>query len=993
MKMFNRNSISNKIVVLVLIFVALALLIIGVSVIILSINTQNQQIEEQMNLQLNNTIGNVEKSLDNHSKVVSSLSKTIGITGTQMSIQEYSDLLTQNVSLNSDTYGIGVWYDYNGYKPELKYFGPYAYRDGSKILFTEDLFSTDEYDYPNQDWYLAGKTADGGIGWSAPFKDDILGLSMVTAITPFFDSAKNFRGMVSGDIDLSSLQKMVNEIKVGATGRAFLLDSDGLYIADQDDSKTMTVNILEDPNASLAAIGSDIISGKAGSATFSDNSGKNNIYYAPIPSTGWTLAIMEPQSELNQPIMIMIFQLIGLFLLTLIVLSFVIVKLIKGVVNPIVLITDLFHKAELGDFDSEIPDDIIKRQDELGMLGLSFKKLSENIQENINTLEQISMGNLNVEVDVKSDKDSQSRSLLKVVDNLKNLESEVELLTDSATKGNLSVRGDADKFQGKYRDIVVGVNKTLDAVVEPLTMSADYVDKISKGNIPAKITATYNGDFNTIKQNLNSCIDNINALVADVNMLSNASTEGKLEIQADESKHSGDYRKIIHGFNETLNSILAPINDARQVMTKMAANDYTIEMSGTYQGNMKEFAEEINLVHYRLLTVQDAFIRISKGDTSKLNEFIQVGKRSDNDKLMPSVIATLTTINNLIEESRNLAQAGVQGNLDVRSDVSKFEGGYREIVSGFNQTLDAIEKPITEAAQILEKMASGNLTDSVKGDYKGSYALIKDSLNGTMMSLNDILGNINTSADEVASGSKQVSYGSQALAQGATEQASLMQELSASIAEVANQTKENAFNANQANQLTLTAQKDAEHGNTQMQGMLQSMEAINESSSKISSIIMVIDDIAFQTNILALNAAVEAARAGQQGRGFAVVAEEVRTLAGRSAEAAKETTELIEGSIDKVRQGTVIANNTADSLNEIVTGVAKAAALVGKIDNASNEQTASINQINSAIDQVSQVVQTNSATAEESAAASEELYSQAELLKNMVNEFDLKSSK
>lgn len=242
----------------------------------------------------------------------------------------------------------------------------------------------------------------------------------------------------------------------------------------------------------------------------------------------------------------------------------------------------------------------------------------------------------------------------------------------------------------------------------------------------------------------------------------------------------------------------------------------------------------------------------------------------------------------------------------------------------------------------------------------------------------------------MAAGSKHVSESSISLSQGATEQASSVEELSSSLEEVASQTKLNADSANTVNDLTGKAQSEAQIGNNYMQEMLESMKEINTSSAGISKIIKVIDEIAFQTNILALNAAVEAARAGQHGKGFAVVAEEVRNLAARSAKAAKETTDMIEGSIGKVNDGTKIANQTAEALTKIVEMVTEVAEHVEKIASASTEQSIALEQINQGVMQVSDVVQSNSATAEESAAASEELNAQAELLKETVGHFKLR---
>ncbi|MDF2944426.1 MAG: methyl-accepting chemotaxis protein [Herbinix sp.] len=304
-----------------------------------------------------------------------------------------------------------------------------------------------------------------------------------------------------------------------------------------------------------------------------------------------------------------------------------------------------------------------------------------------------------------------------------------------------------------------------------------------------------------------------------------------------------------------------------------------------------------------------------------------------------------------------------------------------------------IGKPIKKLVTVADKIAEGDLNVSVDINTKDEVGMLAKAFQIMSENLNETMSKIREAAVQVASGSKQVSDSSMTLSEGATEQASSIEELTASLEEISIQTSQNADNANQANMLAEKAKVNAVEGNEQMAEMLKAMEDINHSSSNISKIIKVIDDIAFQTNILALNAAVEAARAGQHGKGFAVVAEEVRNLAARSANAAKETTDMIEGSIRKVEGGTKTANQTANALNMIVEGVAKVANLVGNIATASNEQAAGIKQINQGIMQVSSVVQTNSATSEESAAASEELASQAELLNNQVSKFNLREER
>ena len=472
-------------------------------------------------------------------------------------------------------------------------------------------------------------------------------------------------------------------------------------------------------------------------------------------------------------------------------------------------------------------------------------------------------------------------------------------------------------------------------LLAPVDAVAISLTKLAKGQMDESLDMDLcKGEFRPIAEGCRRVQGAINKLLDDTGRLANAALDGQLTVRADASQHQGGYRDIIEGINATLDAV---VKDFDSLPTPIMRIDKDFNIC------------YINAIGAKLVDqTQQELIG------SKCYDAFRTGDCQTEQ------CACYRAMQNSRQEERETDAHPNGADMEIKySATPSYKEG--EIIGALEVVTDLTE--VKKAKAEIEKQAAD---------------------------MHDLIEKVDTAAEQVAAGTKQVSEGSQAISQGATEQASSIEELTASITQIAEQTKQNAKRANEANALTLSAKGDADQGNERMQAMQSAMTEINQASEDISKIIKVIDDIAFQTNILALNAAVEAARAGAHGKGFAVVAEEVRNLAARSANAAKETTALIEGSVKKTEAGTQIADETAQALANIVAGVETAAQLVGEIAAASEEQAGAITQVNGGIDQVNQVVQTNSATSEETAASAEELSSQAELLKDMVGRFTLK---
>jgi methyl-accepting chemotaxis protein len=566
------------------------------------------------------------------------------------------------------------------------------------------------------------------------------------------------------------------------------------------------------------------------------------------------------------------------------------------------------------------------------------------------------------------------------IDAVNSLVADAAVLSKAAVDGKLATRADASRHQGDYRKIVQGVNDTLDAVIGPLNVSANYVDRISKGDIPAKITDTYNGDFNTIKGNLNTCIDAVNALVSDAGMLVKAAVDGKLATRADASRHQGDYRKIVQGVNDTLNAVIGPLNVSANYVDRISKGDIPSRITDTYNGDFNTIKGNLNTcidavnalvsdagmlvkaaVDGKLATRADAakhqgdYRKIVQGVNDTLDAVIgplnvsanyvdRISKgdippritdtyNGDFNTIKGNLNTCIDAVNALVSDAGTLVKAAIDGKLATRADASKHQGDYRKIVQGVNDTLDAVIGPLNVAARYVDMISKGDVPPQITDTYNGDFNTIKNNLNTLVTAMNDITA----AAEEISNGNLTVTIRER------SPQDKLMQALSAMVSGLT-QTVSDIRGI--AGEVAAASQSISTASIQVSKGASAQAAAAEEASSSMEEMVSNIKqnaDNASQTDKIANKSAKDAQESGKSVLEAVSAMKEIANKISIIEEIARQTNLLaLNAAIEAARAG------------EHGKGFAVVAAEVRKLAERSQKAAAEINQLSATTLRVSE---------------------------------------
>ncbi|NIJ84636.1 methyl-accepting chemotaxis protein [Xanthomonas arboricola] len=488
---------------------------------------------------------------------------------------------------------------------------------------------------------------------------------------------------------------------------------------------------------------------------------------------------------------------------------------------------------------------------------------------------------------------------------------------------------------------------TLSRLTRNVRRAAAVAANIAQGQLGEHIAAPSRDETGQLLDNMRRMQEQLQRVLAAQSEMAQRHDAGQISYRMDAETFPGAYATMVRDTNALVGTHIAVKMKLAQIMSRYAIGDLSQDMD-RLPGEKAVFSDTMDAVKRNLFAMNS--------------------------------------------EIKLLAQAAANGDFSVRGDTQRFQHDFLAMVESLNQLMATADGNLGALSSVLRAIAAGDLTTRMHGDFHGVFAQMRDDANATVAQLADIVGRIQQSTDAINDAASEIAAGNQDLSQRTEQQAANLEETASSMEELTSTVRNNAEHARRANQLVVGAAAVASQGGTVVGEVVGTMAGIQAASRKIADIISVIDGIAFQTNILALNAAVEAARAGEQGRGFAVVASEVRTLAQRSAGAAKEIKQLIDDSVSRVEQGNVLVSQAGRTMQDIVDSVHSVTEIMHEISEASQQQSQGIEQVGQTIAQMDQATQQNAALVEEATAAARSMEAQAQQLRDAVSVFQLQAA-